>query len=415
MTETKIEELFQPSLSIQDSRSSRIKSLSKKLKEKTSELISETTVHALPNIVRTEYTCIKIMWIIFFTISTSGAVYFTYYNIIGYLDFDVITNYEMFYERQSEFPTVSFCSKPGFALNTSLETLIYECFFNGNNGCFLNKSQFFESYYDAGFQKCFRFNGLNTKDLKSTYAGNRYGLILNLNMNPSSLLIISINNRSAIPYTLFNSEIRLATGSLSEFVISRLLTDNLPEPYNRCYKDVSLYAGNQTFIKMILKDNRTYSQKECLEFCSYAYYLDNSNCGCKSTVQTVLVSCYVSADEKSRLCTRNFTENFLQDKINEVCAAFCPLECDSLDYSLDKFSTHSNVITNRTSVTVFYNSLKYILISQQAKTLIIDLVPNIGGILGLFIGISFLSFIEIFEFIAEYFFIFCDNKIKPLN
>ena len=43
---------------------------------------------------------------------------------------------------------------------------------------------------------------------------------------------------------------------------------------------------------------------------------------------------------------------------------------------------------------------------QEPKILLTDLVSNIGGTLGLFLGISFLSFIELFELIIEILFIF---------
>ena len=43
-----------------------------------------------------------------------------------------------------------------------------------------------------------------------------------------------------------------------------------------------------------------------------------------------------------------------------------------------------------------------------------SLISNIGGILGLFLGISFLTTIEIFEVLLEILFInFRKNQIKP--
>jgi hypothetical protein len=52
-------------------------------------------------------------------------------------------------------------------------------------------------------------------------------------------------------------------------------------------------------------------------------------------------------------------------------------------------------------VYVYYEDLKYTLISQSPKTDTLSLISNIGGILGLLLGISFLSFIEILEIIIE--------------
>ena len=47
----------------------------------------------------------------------------------------------------------------------------------------------------------------------------------------------------------------------------------------------------------------------------------------------------------------------------------------------------------------YYDSWSYTKIDEIAKFELIDLIPNIGGTLGLFIGVSILSFTEIFELI----------------
>ena len=110
---------------------------SMKITSKLNDLLLTTTVHALPNITRAEHKCIKIMWIIFFAISTSTAVYFTYKNIFDYLEFDVTTRYNLIDEDESEFPTVSFCSMNDS--NENLDKIITSCFFNGNPDCYINQ------------------------------------------------------------------------------------------------------------------------------------------------------------------------------------------------------------------------------------------------------------------------------------
>ena len=45
----------------------------------------------------------------------------------------------------------------------------------------------------------------------------------------------------------------------------------------------------------------------------------------------------------------------------------------------------------------------------------VDLVSNIGGILGAFIGISLLSFFEIAEFLLEIIFVLCEPQSSVLN
>ena len=57
------------------------------------------------------------------------------------------------------------------------------------------------------------------------------------------------------------------------------------------------------------------------------------------------------------------------------------------------------------SINIFYDDLSYTAITEDAKMSQVDLVSNLGGLLGLFIGISFLSFGEIFEALFEIIFI----------
>ena len=61
---------------------------------------------------------------------------------------------------------------------------------------------------------------------------------------------------------------------------------------------------------------------------------------------------------------------------------------------------------NIVSFNVFYSILDYTVIDQIPKMSVLDLISNIGGNLGLFISISFLSFAEIIELLVEIIYIF---------
>jgi hypothetical protein len=47
--------------------------------------------------------------------------------------------------------------------------------------------------------------------------------------------------------------------------------------------------------------------------------------------------------------------------------------------------------------------------------LLIDLISNIGGILGLFLGVSFLSIIELIELFLEILFLLYNHTYKQTN
>jgi hypothetical protein len=50
----------------------------------------------------------------------------------------------------------------------------------------------------------------------------------------------------------------------------------------------------------------------------------------------------------------------------------------------------------------YYQNLQYSLLKEIPKTKTFDLASNIGGTLGLFIGVSFISFVEIIETFLEF-------------
>jgi hypothetical protein len=94
--------------------------------------------------------------------------------------------------------------------------------------------------------------------------------------------------------------------------------------------------------------------------------------------------------------------------IDENCKARCPLECKITQFQITpSFSAFSfdnrldnSVIPNKMSLVkfhIFYESLTYTVITELQKVDPFVLISSIGGTFGLFLGASFLSFLEIFE------------------
>ncbi len=59
-------------------------------------------------------------------------------------------------------------------------------------------------------------------------------------------------------------------------------------------------------------------------------------------------------------------------------------------------------------INAYYEDSKYTLISQQPKIELFGLISNLGGILGLFIGFSFISCLELIEILAELIYVYFD-------
>jgi hypothetical protein len=136
-----------------------------------------------------------------------------------------------------------------------------------------------------------------------------------------------------------------------------------------------------------------------------------------------------SNDEQNICQTDVYEKLFVDGKVIVECNQYCPLECYSISYELtSSFSSYptrnyakksllnNTIITSKfqneiltydllkesvLSLNIYYDKLTYTGITKDAKTELIDLISNIGGLLGLFLGISFLSFVEIIEIIIE--------------
>ena len=110
--------------------------------------------------------------------------------------------------------------------------------------------------------------------------------------------------------------------------------------------------------------------------------------------------------------------------LQNYCAEYCPLECDSIEFQIStynqirfnqgkisdttkkknlisKYDTFEEFRNHSLRVYIYYDSLKYVLISQYPKIEVYNFISNIGGIFSLFFGISFISFIELIEIIVE--------------
>lgn len=94
----------------------------------------------------------------------------------------------------------------------------------------------------------------------------------------------------------------------------------------------------------------------------------------------------------------NLTTEFLN-----TCEKGCSKECYSVLFNTQVISSKS---TSDTKFTFSFSDFSTLNITQIPKMNVFSLISNIGGSLGLFIGISFLSFVELLEFFFDLVFIF---------
>jgi len=406
--------------------------LKKNYKKSINEILSISSLAYLLSPFRSKRLLIKIIWSLFLLLFFFGSIHYAILNILDYLKYETTTSIQTIYEQEPEFPTVSICSK----IDSKFEIKILDIWFNNENLTNEWKNHI-EQYSDVYFGKCYRFNsGLNWTNQsieikKSKRVGSDDGFWLILyatTVYDLSDLIILFHNYTENPINIFRKGSIISSGTNNFFLVKRTLDQKLESPFNSCLKDINQFAFNKTIIDYLNNKNRKYSQFECFNICFNTNFNQTNPCHCYLT----------SLDEEpyhkcgnNNSCYEKFNKNFKQ---TEKCSHLCPLECDQYSYEifhtphkiigsgringfndlnyvysfLPQFETYENVSKTYYLINVYYEDLKYTSISQQPKIELFGLISNLGGILGLFIGFSFISCLEIIEILAELAYIYLE-------
>jgi hypothetical protein len=84
---------------------------------------------------------------------------------------------------------------------------------------------------------------------------------------------------------------------------------------------------------------------------------------------------------------------------------FFPLECESFSFKVNfGFLGHfysSALSETKLDLSIYYPKFDYTLSTQLAKISWVDWVSSVAGVLGLFLGVSFFSPIEILTIVSE--------------
>jgi hypothetical protein len=159
----------------------------------------------------------------------------------------------------------------------------------------------------------------------------------------------------------------------------------LPEPYNPCKKS---------------SVGEPFHQVNCIEACTYKEIKNKYNCTFRSTLFSIL---------DFRQCMLNYSE--LLREFSESCLRECPLEsCVSEKFIFDFTTTSSD--SGYSLFRFNFRELSTLKITQIPKTDPFTFLNNIGGGLGLFMGIAFPNLIEFFQFILEIILIIFIRKIN---
>ena len=314
-------------------------------------------------------------------------------------------------------------------LSFSMEKVIQYCNFN-KYPC--NYSDFtWEFNYKWG--NCFKFNPNTSKECRVSGRTNGFELSLGplVNANKyntfhSTGLRLFIHNGSFLSTSA--QEIFVKSGEQTSIALKKTLTHKASWPYSECVDLSDFHSDVYDYIHAL---NSEYRQRDCLDLCLQSIIVES--CQCFMTVLPKFGNSPSCSNLEQFNCSRQFFYRRHTEKIATMCNSKCPLECDyvtyewslsTLDYPSAQFfedvlnkSNHTFGLSfeefKKTHVlmNVFYPTLEHTDISEAAKISFIDLVSNMGGAFGIFLGFSIFSLIEIGEIIAQLFYL-CFIKKK---
>ena len=237
-----------------------------------------------------------------------------------------------------------------------------------------------------------------------------------------------IHNQSQVPFTL-NNGINIQPGTETYVSVNREFTNKLGIPYSNCLNDLSNPPNNyaETLFSYFDSLNITYYDQDfCFTMCFQDKLINTCNC---SDIVTPIIRDSTYCETTNELqCFNKFSDFFSKSDLNSLCEYACPSQCKTIEYNLGlstcAFPTLSYARNLQTSdwgkfpydindteliqfcregflkVIVSYDNLYYTSVDEVPSMTLNDLLGNLGGQLGLFIGISFLSLVEIIELIV---------------
>lgn len=326
-------------------------------------------------------------------LSVSAGLYVIYREISDFYRYDVISQTERIRAETSTFPAVTFC------IDTSDNTRISpELIRSSSYGVFGLKEEIvdfnakYELFdYDNDNRSCIRFNGASTfatnpKNQRHTCCG----FTIQFNSPPQILLYLASINDNYLN-AIDNYYLVFAPNHSYEVAMSKSLEVRLGKPFNQCH--------NQD-------DN--YHELNCIEECAIKNIEHEFNCSVPSFYRNFSLPPCGSNFGKGPARSQ-FLFKLLEAK-RILCMPLCPENC-----TLTKYDSTTFMLEPQEGVTTFsfyFKTIDYLETSQVPKITKFRLIASIGGALGLFIGIRFISLFEVVEFAIEVFFIKICPRLK---
>ncbi|XP_054756186.2 amiloride-sensitive sodium channel subunit beta-like [Lytechinus pictus] len=299
----------------------------------------------------------------------------------------------------------------------------------------------FSHFYNYLYGNCFTFNsGEFEKLLTVSKVGPLYGLSLELyiqqseyisSLQPSAGLRLLVHDQNEMPFPE-DQGINLAPGAHASVGLSMAYLERLGTPYTNCSSEFK--PGN------IFKDkfrHLDYSRSACEKNCYFSEVM--RVCGC-ADVKYNYNNSATPCDSDKAVCVSEVEENYTSGMLACGCTMPCRQHiyeitvseaswpnigyAETVERNIEGVSddlmervhdegAETFISNNVLKVTIFYESLQYEYIYQTAAYGIYSLISDLGGQIGLWIGVSILTIFEFIELVYDLIKLICLRVTDP--
>ncbi|XP_069506265.1 acid-sensing ion channel 1-like [Ambystoma mexicanum] len=334
-------------------------------------------------------------------------------------------------DRQFAFALSRLTAQEQRELGHQLEDMLISCIFHGE----VCDQSFFTPLLNHKLGNCYTFNGQRGSPqqpgarnaepdiLNATKAGVSYGLTMELFIEQSEY-IETLSNTAGLRVALhsqwdmpFPEEegVNVPPGQESDIGVVKVHVHRLEEPYgSKCSRGEEIRNYYSEVYGM------AYSQEACKKSCGQAKII--KNCGCRMWEFPAPKGPEVPLCNISEMTVNHCVSLYEYKLSHDLLRCHCPLQCEEEIFELtlssaqwpsaiylDSFSrrleTRRGTLTqgainlrdNVVKLVVYYQELNYELIEETPAMQLVDLISSIGGLVGLWIGVSVCTVAEFLE------------------
>ncbi len=316
-----------------------------------------------------------------------------------------------------------------------IENMIIDCKFDGIK---CNQSDW-TWFYTFNNGNCYLFNADNPKRISSINKNNGLSFELFAGheesipffQKTSGFQIFVFNHSKYLQRESYIPRTSIQLGSEVNIEIKRRFILKLPRPYSECDIDLrtaTVDSVDSDLYRELFLTNKSYEQF----FCFHRAYRRTvfNKCGCVVEQSDVKTEARICSTKKEQDC-RIHVDKVLYKKrrFNGEFDSQCPLECNAneleMKISCESFPSYfygeylfeNNINFNRSNlskkfdlksvqrsvskINIYYIKIGHEVLEESASMTVVDLLASLGGMLGLFLGMSILTFVVGAEFLIE--------------